>query len=366
MSPDLFYQIALRQTPSIGNTLSRHLYNHFGSAKAVFEAALEDLVQVQSIGAQAAKKILAQSSFPVAEKELQFIQKNNIQTFLFNDPKYPKRLQFLEDAPFLLYFKGNAPLDHPKIISVIGTRHPTERGQTYCDKLVEDLKFYNPLIMSGLAYGIDIAAHKKSLALGIPTVGVVAHGLDRIYPHTHAQIAEQMLENGGILTEFISETEPAREHFPMRNRIIAGAADAVVVVETARSGGSIITAELANEYQKDVFAIPGRLEDEYSQGCNWLIKTHKASLIEQAEDIAYILRWEKSNQPIPTQKQLFVELSEEERRIMDKFLAATEPLHLDFLMKTTAISTSRLAALLLELEFKGMLKPLPGKFFRKI
>lgn len=366
ISKDLYYQIALRQTELVGDVTAKSLLQHFGTAQAALEADRLDLLQVQNVGEETAQKILQRPAFAVADRELKFIENNQIQPILYTDKAYPTRLRPYDDAPFLLFYKGNnaTTFNAPRVVAVIGTRKPTEQGRIICEKLIEDLVEYNPLVISGLAYGIDITAHRKCLDVGLPTVGIVAHGQDRIYPFVHLKTAEQMQQMGGILTEFVTQTEPTRENFPMRNRIIAGMVDAVIVVETARSGGSIITAELANEYQKDVFAIPGRIDDEFSQGCNWLIKTHKASLIETADDIAYVLRWDKvQNKSVQT--QLFADISDEERLVVDAMLGQ-ERVHLDSLIKTSAISTSRIAAILLELEFKGLVKALPGKYFRLI
>jgi DNA processing protein len=356
---ELFYQIALRQTDYIGDITAKNLINHFGKSSAVFECSNADLQQVIGIGDVAAKAIKSQHSFEIAEREMNFIAKNNIQTFFYQDEKYPTRLKRLEGAPFLLFYKGNADFNIKHALSVVGTRKPTEQGKRNCEQIISGLIDYKPLIISGLAYGIDVTAHKKALALGLATIGVVAHGLDMIYPAIHQPIAEQMIANGGIISEFITQTEPNRENFPMRNRIIAAMAEAVLVVETARTGGSIITAELANDYQKDVFAIAGRLDDEFSQGCNWLIKTHKASLLESWEDIVYLLRWDKLAQQKTTQVQLFQNLSSEEQKIVD--ILRTGQVHLDLLVRNSGFTVSKLASILLDLEFNAIVKPLAGK-----
>jgi len=356
---ELFYQIALRQSDYIGDITAKHLYNHFGTAQAVFGAKMSDLTQVFGVGEVAAQSILSRHSFRIAEREIEFIHKNKVQTFFYQDEKYPKRLQRVEGAPFLLFYQGNAEFNLAQVLAVVGTRKPTEIGKRNCEQLLAGIKEYKPLIVSGLAYGVDICAHKKCLALGLPTIGVVAHGLDMIYPPIHQPIAAQMLENGGILSEFVTNTEPSHKNFPMRNRVIAGMSDAVVVVETARTGGSIITAELANDYQKDVFAIPGRLEDEFSQGCNWLIKTHKASLLESWEDLVYVLRWEKLAQNKTQQVQLFPDLSSEEEKVVN--ILRGGQVHLDLLVRNSGLSVSKLAAILLNLEFKAVVKPLAGK-----
>lgn len=360
-STDLKYQIALSQVHKIGPSKAKKLHQAFGSAQAIFEASVEELMSTKIVSFELAQSIRKKEHFDFAEEEIEFIKKYEIQPFVYGSPNYPKRLLAYEDAPFLIYFKGNADLNATRIIAIVGTRKPSEYGRKHAERLVQELKAYNVLILSGLAYGIDATAHRKSLWSSMDTVGVVAHGLDRIYPAKHRKLAERMLSQGGLLTEFPSRTQPIPGNFPARNRIIAALADAVIVVETALSGGSIITANMANEYQKDVFAVPGPLESPTSEGCNQLIKTHKASLITSADDIAYLLRWKK--QQAAQQKQLFIDLSAEERLILDQLLGG-KTAHLNQLMQSTAMSTSRLSSYLLELEMKGLLKALAGKYYR--
>jgi DNA processing protein len=361
VADELIYRIALNLIPQIGNKTAFELLNHFGSAKAIFEEINHaDLCQVPKIGKAMAQQILDKNTLQKAEEEWAFTQKYNIKVLFQESADYPKRLRNCPDAPFLLYYKGNTNLNAAKVVAIVGTRKPSSQGKLFCERLVQDLAVYNPLIVSGLAYGIDVTAHKKCLDLQIPNIGVVAHGLDRIYPTLHKRIAQRMTNCGGILTEFRKGIEPFPKHFPMRNRIIAGMADAVVVVETANRGGSMITAYVANEYNKDVFAVPGRLDDPLSKGCNHLIKTHRASLLESAEDLAYILRWEKKSGG--QQKQLFANLTKDERLIVDLMLG--KEVHLETIIRETKISTSRMAALLLELELRGVIRALPGKNFR--
>jgi DNA processing protein len=360
-SEDLKYQIALSQVHKIGPYKAKVLYKSFGSAKAVFEASIEELIASKVVNLELAQSIRKKEHFQFAEEELEFIKKYNIQALSYGSPNYPKRLVHFDDAPLLLYYKGNADLNSTRIVGIVGTRKPTEYGRKHCERIVQELKAYNAVILSGLAYGIDATAHRKALFSSMDTIGVVAHGLDRIYPHKHRKLAERMVEQGGLLSEFPSRTEPVPGNFPARNRIIAALADAIVVVETANSGGSMITANMANAYQKDVFAVPGSLESPSSEGCNQLIKTHRASLLTSASDIAYLLRWEK--QKAAQQKQIFIDLSAEERLILDQLLGG-KTAHLNQLMQSTAMSTSRLSSYLLELEMKGLLKALPGKYYR--
>jgi len=359
---ELLHQIALTQTPRVGPVTAKKLYQHFGSAKAIYEAGFQELMLSGLLNKDTATEILKKDNFKFAEEEMTFMQKYDIKALCFDNSDYPKRLRNFEDAPFLLYFKGGCNLNATRVVAIVGTRKPTDYGRQQCESIVERLKEFNVLIISGLAFGIDGCAHQKSVDLGMENIGVVAHGLDRIYPPSHTKLAQRMVQiGGGILSEFTSRTEPMAGNFPSRNRIIAGMCDALIVVETALSGGSIISANMANEYQKDVFAVPGRLGDSYSEGCNNLIKTHRASLLTTVDDIAYLLRWER--QQAAAQKQIFIELTAEERKVTD-LLLGSEGLHLNFLIQETQLSTSRLANVLLELEMKGVIRAMPGKYFR--
>jgi len=248
------------------------------------------------------------------------------------------------------------------MIAIVGTRKPSVQGRVTCEELVKGLEKYKAVVISGLAYGIDITAHKKCVDMGMPTIGVMGHGISTIYPMAHQKVANRMVENGGLLTEFTQDTKPEREFFPMRNRIIAGMCDALIVVETASKGGSMISAHMANDYSKDVFAVPGRLKDEMSAGCNHLIKTHKAALLESVDDIAYVLRWDKPKQQTGIQQSMFAQLSEKEQQIID-LLKSVESLSIDKLCYETKINSGEMASLLLDLEFKGLIKPKPGKQF---
>ena len=358
---DWLHKIALTKIPKVGPVTAKNLISYCGGIEGVFAARKRELIKVPGIGLGIAEQILKKDYFKEAEAELHFIEKQAIQPLFFLEDAYPARLKPIDNAPILLYYKGTANLNHARIVSIIGTRKPSTLGVATCEQLVEDLAAYEVLIVSGLAYGIDVTAHKTCLAENIPTVGVLGHGLQKIYPAQHRSIAYKMIEHGGLLTEFTSNTEADRENFPMRNRIVAGMCDAVVVVETAKKGGSIITAHFANDYNKDVFAFPGRVNDKHLQGCNHLIKTHKAALIESAKDIGYILRWEEvDQQKNNTQGQLFVNLTDQEQSIVD-LLKNKEGMGIDQLTYETNIASSQLAPILLGLEFKGLLKTIPGK-----
>jgi len=356
------YKIALKQTPQIGPVTARSLISYCGGIEQVFKASKKQLLKAPGVGEKTVDFLKSEEGFEVglaqAEKELSLLEKHDIKVLFYTDAGYPQRLKHYTDSPILIYYKGSADLNHPRIVGIVGTRKPTPHGISICEELVEGLLPYNALVISGLAYGIDITAHKKSVEVNIPTIGVMGHGFKTVYPQAHRKTAHQMLENGGLISEFTYETAIAREHFPMRNRIIAGMSDALIVVETAQSGGSMITAHLANGYNKDVFAVPGRLKDKASKGCNHLIKTHKAALIESAEDIAYIMRWSADKEG--RQTNLFVELSEVEKQIMG-IIETKEEVAIDLLSYEANLPPSKMAAILLELEFKGVVKSLPGK-----
>lgn len=360
---EMLARIALQIVPRVGNKTAQDLVQYYGSAQALFEqATTKELCQFTYLGSSTAQLIIQKATWKRAEEEWAFIQKYNIQVWSQQDQGYPKRLKQCPDAPFLLYYKGNQVLNTSKVVALVGTRRPSARGREFCQQLLEGLQPYEPLIVSGLAYGIDITAHTQSLALGMPNIGVVAHGLDRIYPSQHQATAQKMVQCGGILTEFRTQTEPLSRHFPMRNRIIAGMADAVVVVETANRGGSMITAYLANEYNKEVFAVPGRLNDPLAKGCNHLIKTHRACLLESAADMAYLLGWQPP--AVAPQKRLFPSLTSQEQALVNHLIG--ENLHLEEINRQMQLPSSQLAVLLLELELKGIVRALPGKHFELV
>jgi DNA processing protein len=365
MGDDLLYKLALTQVPGVGPKTARSLIGYCGGVQAVFEASKKELSRIPGIGPQTAHQVHSFREFSWAEQEIQFIEKNGIQPLFYLDSAYPRRLTHLPDAPIMLYYKGNENLNQNRILAIVGTRQPSPRGKATCEELIDQLTEYQPLIVSGLAYGIDYTAHKKALQAGLPTIAVLGHGLDRIYPAAHRAVAYEMIDQGGLLSEFHSQTLPDREHFPMRNRIVAGMSDAVLVIETARKGGSMITAHLANDYHRDVFAVPGRIQDEQSSGCLHLIKTHKAALIEHADDLAYVLQWEKSNTPASVQTSLFPELSVLENKVLD-LVRKNEEISLEKLIFETELVGSQLASILLQLEFKGLVRSLPGKRYMRL
>ncbi|MCR9102308.1 MAG: DNA-processing protein DprA [bacterium] len=360
MNDDIFYQVALTLIPKVGAVTARNLMSYCGGARAVFEATAKELKGVPGIGPQLLHNIRNSDALFMAERELDFIEAHGIQVLFYTDPEYPQRLRHLPDSPPLLYYKGSTNLNAKRTVSIVGTRRPSPQGVHFCEELVEELKPYNATIVSGLAFGIDIAAHRACIANEVPTVGCIAHGLERIYPAQHTNAALEMIENGGLLSEYPSQTKPDRERFPMRNRIIAGLCDALIVVETQRQGGSMISAKMANDYHRDVFAVPGRIKDKSSEGCNLLIKSHRANLLESVDDLAYVMRWEKSDAQQGIQRELFPDLTPGEEAIV-ALLRQQDLLPVDQISAATQQSNSELAALLLGLEFKGVVKTLPGK-----
>ncbi len=360
---DLLYKVALTKIPMVGAVTAKLLVSYCGGAREVFEAKKADLLKIPSIGEVIATNVSDKNVLQVAEKELDFIENNDITPLFYLHKNFPQRLRNLHDAPVMLYYRGNADLNHYRTVGIVGTRTPTPNGLSICDELVEGLSAYNPLIISGLAYGVDIAAHKKSLDVGLGTVAVLGHGLANIYPAQHRKVAVEMTERGGLLTEFASHVGPERENFPMRNRIVAGLCDALIVVESAQRGGSIITVQQAIGYSRDVFAVPGRVKDKFSQGCNFLIKKNMANLLESAEDVAGTLRWAAEGDgviPQVTQGRLFDELTDQEKLVVD-LIQKEEEAGVDQLSYALKIGQGDLASLLLNLEFKGLVRSLPGK-----
>jgi len=362
---NLLHNIALTMVPEVGPILSKYLISYCGNAENVFKSSSKKLAKIPGIGPKVIESLKNATPFEKAEKQIEFIDRNECKIYLFHDDDYPKRLKHFEASPLVLYGKGAINTNHRRTVAIIGTRSPTELGKINCEKIVQGLKKYNVQIISGLAYGIDTCAHKSSVEKDIETVGILGHGLDKIYPASNKPLVKKMIQNGGILTEFPIKTRPDRENFPMRNRIIAAMSDAVIVVESKRSGGSIITTEFANSYNKDVFAVPGRVNDEVSEGCNKLIKQTKAHLLESAEDIGYIMRWEEMDSNKTIQPKLFVDLNDEEQRVVD-LLKTEEEYEIDKIAFSLALSTSQLASILLNLEFKGVIKSLPGNSYMLI
>lgn len=364
------YTLALTRISGLGQVGAYNLIKAMGSATDVFQHRN----QIPQLIPEATEKLVKALDNPEAikraEEELIYAERNHIQCITVNDEEYPSRLRECEDAPLALFYRGNAPLNALRVVSIVGTRHATPYGQDICNSLIADLSdaIPNALIVSGLAYGIDIYAHRAALQNGLNTVGVLAHGLDRIYPAAHRNTAIKMLEQGGLLTEFMSGTNPDRQNFVKRNRIVAGMADATIVVESAAKGGALITAELTESYHRDCFAFPGRITDEFSAGCNELIRNNRAALITCADDFLQAMGWAAGNKPKPEviQRQLFPELTEDEQAIVDILQKSSEGIQINTLVVEANIPINRMSALLFELELKGLVRPMAGGIYRLV
>ena len=362
---ELFYLLALQKVELVGDIVAKKLLNHFGTAKNVFESNASKLASIDGIGSILIRNLKDKSVFEKAEKELQFIKENHIDVSFFQDANYPEKLKHCIDGPVLLFSSGNIDFNNRKIISIVGTRQITSYGIESCKKLIADLAPLNPIIVSGFAYGVDIVAHQAAMENNLQTIGVVAHGLNQIYPKVHTKYVAKMEENGGFVTEFWSNSNPDKENFVKRNRIVAGMSEATIVIESADKGGSLITANMAVDYNRDVFAFPGRSTDKYSQGCNNLVKTQKANLMTSAADLIYMLNWDLDSESKPIQKQLFVELDNDEQKIYDYLLKTGKEL-LDIIALECEFPVYRISSILLNMELKGVIRPLPGKLFEAI
>ena len=365
MPQELIYRLALTFVPNIGCIQAKILTDHFGSAQNIFKARKNELEKLEGIGPVRARSIKSFTDFSKVEKEFSFTEKYKIQPLFLTDKNYPQRLLNCYDPPTLLYYKGNADLNNPKTVAIVGTRNNSDYGRHLTETLIADLSACNVLVISGLAFGIDAIAHRTSVKCNLPTVGVLAHGLNKMYPSVHISLAKEMINHGGLLTEFRSTTKPDKHHFPIRNRVVAGMADATVVIETGIKGGSIITAELANNYNKDVFAFPGKTTDAKSAGCNHLIKNNKAALLTDAQQLIEWMGWlpsPASKKKSSIQKELFLQLSENEKRIVD-MLAQKQSMHIDELNIKSNINSSAVASAILNLELLGIISAMPGKMY---
>jgi DNA processing protein len=362
---ELLHLLALQKVEGVGDIMAKKLLHHFGSAEAVFKTKTAQLALIDGIGSVMLRNLKNTTIFGQAEHEIKYIQKNNINLSFFKDDTYPERLKHCIDGPVLLFTAGNINLHKKRIISIVGTRQITAYGTDFCKKLIADLAPLDPIIVSGFAYGVDIVAHQAALDNNLQTIGVLAHGLNQIYPKTHKKYMSKVEENGGFMTEFWSNSSPERENFVRRNRIVAGISEATIVIESADSGGSLITANLANDYNRDVFAVPGRISDKYSQGCNNLIKTQRAHLLSSAADLVYILNWELEQVKKPIQKQLFITLETDEQIIYD-YLQKTGKELMDTIAIECNVPIFKLSSLLLNMELKGVVRPLPGKLFEVV
>jgi DNA processing protein len=355
--------LRLQKSKAIGDISAKKLIVNVGNVEQIFKEKLATLQNINGIGNNVLKHLFDEKNLKAAEQELNYIKKNNIQYTYFLDDEYPINLQNCIDSPVLIFKDGNINLKNDKIISIVGTRNMSSYGRDFCTKIIEDLAQYNPIIVSGFAYGVDICAHKVAIKNNLQTIAVLAHGFEQIYPKVHKKHINQVNENGGFLTEFWSEEQPLRENFLKRDRIVAGISKATIIIESAEKGGSLVTADIANSYNRDVFAVPGRTNDIYSKGCNNLIKNNRATLLTSSEDIVKMLNWDIQEKPKKAiQKQLFIDLNENEQKIFDLLSEKGQQL-LDVISLECNIPIYQLSSILLQLEMKGITKPLPGKLF---
>ncbi|MEH6407989.1 MAG: DNA-processing protein DprA [Leeuwenhoekiella sp.] len=357
--------LTLQHIPYLGDASIKRLLQHFESAEALLSAKKQELLKIDGIGEYKLREFYNKEHALAAEEELCFVQDNNIEYSGFRDAHYPERLKHCIDGPVILFQRGKINYKNQKIISIIGTRKVTTQGMAFTENFIEQIAPLNPIIVSGFAYGVDITAHKAAVKHGLQTLGVLAHGLNQIYPKVHKKYMPEVEENGGFLTDFWSTNSFDRTNFLRRNRIIAGISEATVVIESAAKGGSLVTAEIAGSYNRDVFAVPGRSTDLQSVGCNNLIKQQKAHLLTSAADLIYMLNWEVEQKSKPVQKQLFIELDDTERKVWS-FLNEKGKEQLDFIALNCDLPTFKLAGILLNMELKGVVRPLPGKLFELI
>ena len=346
---------------SVGPITARQIVSYCGGPKAVFKEQRSKLLKIPQIGPKTANEIQNKMVLYKAEKELEFIARNDIRALFYLDENYPGRLKAWNDSPVMIYCQGDASLNHPRTISVVGTRKASESGKLLCARIIQHLKAYNVQVISGLAFGIDASSHRAALNEGLETIAVMASGLQHTYPAAHRNLRKRIAEKGAIFTEFSSSTTPEKEHFPMRNRIIAGLSDALLVVESARKGGSMITAQMAFAYNKDVFAIPGRPGEHRSEGPNYLIKKNVAALIENGDDLAEKMLWEKNSSKRTNQLSLFKDLTKEEFKIVELIRQRQKDgVHLNEIHYELRQTISNLNAVLLDMECKNIIRSLPG------
>jgi DNA processing protein len=361
---ELIHRIALSMLKGIGPMNARNLVAYCGGVDPIFtdKKLKNTLEKVPGIGPKLIASITDKKVLPAAEKELEYVRKHKLRMLFYLDAEYPKRLRQAEDAPVTLFVKGHANLDETRMVSIVGTRTPTEQGKQLCVELVQGLKEVNATIVSGLAYGIDIVAHRHALKNGLPTIGCVAHGLDKLYPGDHAVTAKEMVKHGALVSELPSGSPFAPGNFPARNRVIAGLSDCTIVVESGNKGGSLITADIASSYDREVFAFPGRPTDPRSEGCNRLIQQNKAALVNNARDVITLMEWLPKKKKAPVQAALFTELMPEEQLLLD-LIKSKGKISIDDLCVQSKWSQGKVAGLLLNMEFSGVVRSLPGKVY---
>lgn len=362
---ELLSVLALQNVPNLGDSTAKKLIRHFGSAEAIFNEKRSNISKIDGIGKIRLEGLFDSVRFKAAEAELNYIKRNKIDYHFFLDQSYPEKLKHCTDGPILFFSRGKIDLYNKRVLSIVGTRKVTSSGTAFCEKLIEDLAPLNPVIVSGFAYGVDITAQRAAVKNGLQTIGCLAHGLNQIYPKTHARYTAQIEENGGFFTDFWSTDNFDRNNFLKRNRIIAGLSEATVVIESADKGGSLVTADIANSYDREVFAVPGRPSDVQSSGCLNLIKSQRAHVLTSAADLIYVLNWEVNSSGKEIQKQLFIDLESQEQLVYD-FLEGNGKQQLDHIALNCKIPTFKAAGILLEMELKGAIRPLPGKLFEVI
>lgn len=366
MDNGLLYEIALTLVPGIGDVNGKKLVAYCGGAEAVFCEKKKALSMIPGIGEKTIENIISQNVLSRAEKEISFAEKNGIRILYYLNSDYPKRLQHCYDSPMILYCKGYTDLNVGKIVGVVGTRNVTDYGKSMTDGIISELLDDDVLVVSGLAYGVDTCAHYASVKNRLKTAAVLAHGLHTIYPSVNNNLAKKILDGGGcLLTEQLSGVDPDRENFPKRNRIVAGMIDCLIVVESASKGGALITAEIANSYDREVFAVPGRIGDVYSAGCNNIIRDNKANILLDVAGLRSIMRWDENKKTQSKQMRLFREFNDEEKMVMGLF-EETDVVYLDKIITETKFSPTKIASILLALEFDGVLAALPGKRYQKL
>ncbi len=360
----LKYLLALKLIPGIGDITARRLIAYCGNAEAVFHEKRVTLQKIPGVGECLASRVVRQQMLETAERELSYAARAGISVMTYESERYPFRLKQCADAPLVLFCRGDVNLDTEAVVAVVGTRRATEYGIRACQAVVEGIREHRPLIVSGLAYGIDTVSHRSALACGLPTAGVLAHGLDRIYPPENKQLAMKMVECGGaLLSDFFSGTKPDKENFPKRNRIIAGLSDCVIVVEAARGGGALITAGLANSYNRDVFVVPGRWGDPMSDGCHYLVSSNRAALLPAPEALPELMNWVQRKKIMrPVQTELLINLEQDEELVV-KILQENGESGIDLLCMVSGTTISKMSAVLLKLEMKNLVSVLPGKRF---
>ena len=358
--------LALHFIPGIGDHTIRQLVSYCGSAEKIFTTSKGKLLKIPGSGKVTAEAILAGKPIKEAEKEYRKAEKHSVELIFYTDKRYPSRLKQIDDAPTLLYTKGHIDFENPRTVGIVGTRKCTDYGKECVEELTRGLVPHHALIVSGLAYGIDIQAHKQALKQNLPTIGVMGSGIDVMYPAAHRETAIKMLEHGGLVTENPFGTKPDAHNFPARNRIIAGLSDALIVVEAAEKGGALITAEISNSYNKDVFAFPGNIGRSFSAGCNNLIKSNKAHLISSVKDLEYIMNWNPSSREQKKAPLLLDTYEPEEQTALKILMDNNNALRIDELSWRSNLPLSQLASILLGLEFKGVIQSLPGKVYKVI